>query len=127
MPTSIEYDTRSPDERWVPDFQIVTKEDIHIPLEVTGTKQSRGKDDVWLRDDKFEFVENHQTLDCWAAYVLENKNLTRFLRLEKKERFTLTKIPIGGVTETYRLIPEDSEALLTPLSFKDYLTKKRGI
>jgi len=103
VPTSTEYFTKSPDEKGKPDWQIIVTDKIKIPLEVTGTKYSRGADDIWIRNDKFEYAENHPELECWVAHVLENKELIRYVKLESKEKFPLRKIQEGSAYQTKKL------------------------
>jgi hypothetical protein len=119
-PTSTQYYKNSPDEKGIPDWQIIVTNEIKIPLEVTGTKVSRGTDDVWIRNDKFEYAENHPEMECWVAHALESKGLIRFIKLENKEKYPLQKISIA-VVETYRVIPEEATTLLSAKEFKKYL------
>jgi hypothetical protein len=123
-PTSTEYFKISPDEKGKPDLQIIVNDGIKLPLEVTGTKASRGEDDIWIRNDKFEYAEKHPKLECWVAHVLENKELIRFIKLVNKDKFPLRKIQIS-VMETYRVIPESATEIVSAENFEKYLNSLR--
>lgn len=128
LPTSTQYVKTSPDEKGKPDWMIIVVPDkYYIPLETTGTAYSRGLDDVWIRNDKFEFAERHGELECWAGHIVESKKLVRFIKLVNKEKFPLETRVIRGIEETYRIIPEDASELIDEDDFKLYLEslKKR--
>jgi len=122
LATSIEYNTNVPKEKGKPDWKIIIIPDKRfILLETTGTARSRPPDDVWIRNDKFEFAENHKDLDCWIGHIVENKNLIRFLKLENKEKFPFEKREIRGIIEKFRIIPENDSGLLSLEDFNKYL------
>jgi hypothetical protein len=125
LATSEEYVKESPDEKGKPDWKIIVNQEKNIFLETTGTIKSRGKDDVWIRNDKFEFAENHPELECWAGHIIEDKGLIRFLKLEKKERFPLEERIIRDTTERFRIIPDGNHSLLSIDDFKTYLESLR--
>jgi hypothetical protein len=121
LPTSVEYVKTSPDEKGKPDWKIIVVPDRYsIPLEATGTAYSRGSDEVWIRNDKFEFAERHKELECWASHILESKGLVRFIKLENKDKYQLEERDIQ-VTENYRIIPEDAKELISAEEFHRYL------
>ena len=110
--TSTEYVKESPEEKGEPDLIIPSVENF---VEVTGPDKPVSKEaDLWIREDKFEYAENHPEKEIWVAHILESEdNLIRFLRLggEAKERYTLIHPTIRGTPETYRSIPADDPNL----------------
>jgi len=122
MPDSSEYSKESPKEKGIPDLKISLSK-LDVLLEVTGTIRSRGIDDVWIRDDKFEYAENHPDQDCWVGHILEDSNLIRFMKLENKTKYPLREIQLK-VMEKYRVVPDGDSVLKTPEEFKSYLKSK---
>jgi hypothetical protein len=125
LPTSTDYVKNSPDEKGKPDWLIIVTDKCKIPLEVTGTKYSRGADDIWIRNDKFEYAEKHQELECWVGHVLESKELVRFIKFENKDKYPLENREINGNMETYRIIPEDETSITSAENFEKYLNSLR--
>ncbi len=121
LPDSTEYQKESPDEKGKPDWKIIIMQDRFILLETTGTVRSRGKNDVWLRNDKFEFAENHPEEECWAGHIIEESNIIRFMKIENKEKYSFEEREIRGAIERFRIIPENSLLLISPEQFKKYL------
>lgn len=121
LPESSEYTKESPDEKGKPDFEILVSKDRSVFLETTGTKHSRGADDVWVRPDKFDFAKRHEDLDCWVGHIIEDSHQIRFMKLQNKEKYSIIHPVIGGVTETYCLIPDRSPELIDPDHFEEYL------
>jgi len=125
LATSTEYVKESPKERGKPDWKIKINENKSILLETTGTKQARGKNDVWIRNDKFEFAENHIDLECWAGHIIEDIRLIRFLKLEGKDRFPLEEREIRRTIEHFRIIPDGDSSLISQNDFKEYIESLR--
>lgn len=118
---SIDYSKESPKEKGIPDYKV---KDTNILLETTGTKYARPPNDVWIRDDKFEYAEKHLESDCWVGHIIEDPELVRFMKLENKEKYPIEVRRIRGVDERFRIIPDNDPALKTSDEFKSYLKSK---
>ncbi len=119
---STEYSSEHPKERGIPDYKLtILSNNYNMLIETTGTKQSRGNNDLWVRDDKFQYAENHKEIQCWIGHMIEETNLIRFFLLEQREQFNLKNQIIRGNTETFRIIPSNSTKLLNPYEFLEHL------
>jgi len=118
---STEYSKESPNEKGIPDYKV---KDTNVLLETTGTKHARPPNDVWIRDDKFEYAENHPESDCWVGHIIEEPELVRFIKLENKEKYPIEVRQIRGVDERFRIIPDGNSALKTLDEFKSHLKSK---
>jgi len=118
---STEYSKESPIEKGIPDYKV---KDTNVLLETTGTKHARLPNDVWIRNDKFEYAENHPDSDCWLGHIIEEPELVRFMKLENKEKYPIKVKQIRGVDERFRIIPDGDPALKTLDEFKSHLKSK---
>jgi len=122
LTNSIEYSKDYPTENGIPDYEVtILKNNFRFLLETTGTKSYRENIDVWVRNDKFEFAERHQEIECWVGHIIEDENLVRFFKLEAKEDFNLESRMIRGLEERFRIIPSSSKKLLNSNEFLDHL------
>ncbi len=124
MTDSIEYSDKHPDEPGIPDYKItILKNDYSFLLETTGTQYPQKNDPrfLWIRNDKFEYAENHKNLDCWLAHIIESYNLIGFFKLENKEKYVYQEKFIRGIRENFRIIRYNNEKVLYPREFLDYL------
>lgn len=120
MPSSTAYSKDNPDEPGKPDWKVILP-GKEILLEVTGTKNSRDNFDVWIRNDKFLYAENHREYECWLGHVVDRNRLVRFFKIENRAFYPYREMLIDGIEERYRVIDELSSRLLYSDEFRLYL------
>ena len=120
---------KHPLEKGIPDVLIIYEKNnfnyVLTFLEVTGTKQIRETDDIWIRPDKFEFAKNHPYLDIFIAHYVDDKNLLRFISTKDTNNLPEPKeIIIRGNKEIYVMLSFDHESVISSDQFIDYLKGK---
>jgi hypothetical protein len=96
-----------PSEPGIPDLQVLGLS-RELFLEVTGTSKPLTFDSpLWIRPDKFGWALKHLDKETWAAHVLPDLRLVRFILLDDPYRYGTVKVSIRGGPETYLEIPSE--------------------
>jgi len=115
-----------PEEKGVPDLNIVLKEDpanILMKVEVTGTERLRGIG-YWVRPDKIEYAENHSDENVWTVlHYSDPTELIKFIKHIPGKKYKRHEIDIRGAGEIMCIFNNEDEEVIDLDLFKEEILK----
>ena len=105
---STEYTEEHPSEAGKPDMLVLSNPPILV--EVTGTNHLSPYADIWIREDKILYANNHPSCKVWLAHVIDDLDLIRFINLSaiSPEEYSRINPTIRGNQEEYVAVPYDN-------------------
>lgn len=115
-----------PDEKGVPDLNIVLKdnpETVVMKVEVTGTESLRGEG-YWVRPDKIEYALNNPQEIVWTAlHYSTPQELIRFLKHSHGKELKVETMNIRGAGEQFCVFYDKDEEVHTLEEFTTELKR----